>query len=353
MNLSYVLPLLCFIFCFVFSILTIQYCIKAQKTCSPEIIITASTFLFTLIYALPLSDTQDFISDLNIRQYLIPFMSACILALLYRKPINRLLKYISFIILISSIIFGFKLDIKIFPLLSPELNRIFGVLIWSFITLTFYITNRLTNQINSTLIMFGFSFFVLSLLGASPKIFGISALFMGGSALACFIKTDSFPKLRLSDTGADCLGFLLGYFIICSIPEYSFGSVMILMFFTIMEIVFALIQKITFLDQFKNIQLNTACGKALSAGLPEKTILSYCFRIGLLQTIFACFQLYGNSPYSLWFICAVIIAWQQYRLINWQQFTLSFKETNKQIADSVTANLSTLKKSFNKTDEKK
>ena len=54
-----------------------------------------------------------------------------------------------------------------------------------------------------------------------------------------------------------------------------FGSVMILMFFTIMEIVFALIQKVTFLDQFKNIQLNTACGKALSAGLPEKTILSY------------------------------------------------------------------------------
>ena len=348
MEFSILLPLFIFLLSFVISALLMQFRPPIKNSHFPEHIICFITLTTTILCSLFFTQ-QDFISDFNIIKVTTPFGIALILSLL--PEIKFLHRITAILILTSLTVFGLKLDTNIIPSLSLEINRIIAIIIWSFITLTFRINNKISEQILSSTALFGFGMFVLFLFKGVPTLLGLASLSMGASALAFSLKYWPISKFKLSNHCADSLGFLIGYYVILSIPEYSFGSTIILLMFPLTEVFLALILFSFNYKHSRNLSQNTSCSKALFSGLSEQVIAIHSVRIGLLMILFACFQLYAPSPYSLWLISILTVAWQQYRLMNWQQLSSGINATNQNVIISIKEGYSKLKKTINKTDK--
>jgi hypothetical protein len=69
-------------------------------------------------------------------------------------------------------------------------------------------------------------------------------------------------------------------------------------------------------------------------------------KIGIVNVIFSCFQLYAPNPFSMPIFTLVVNLWLLNMLYHASENNLSFKETNEAFVDDVKKGLSTVKEAF-------
>ena len=352
MEFNNLFPLLVFLLSFAIPAMLILFRFVSKKKYFPEFIICFLAFATLILYHIFAPASNDFIESYDFHQICAPFFSCFLLLFIPNKIFKQ---YYPFIIpfFAGLIVFGAKLKTPIILTTPSYLNQIIALLLWSFISFCYRINNRISGQIFGFTCIFGFGLFIFSLLGGLPNLLGIIALSMSSSSVAFLLTNKHSLTSQLSTKGSCILGFLVGAFIILSIPEQAFGPTIILSLFPITETTFALLFYLPFIKHSSHIEENTACAKSLSSGLSEQIVTIHSLRIGFLMIIFGCFQLYASSPYSLWLICTIIIVWQQYRLINWQQLSSGIHDANQSFTQGIRENYSNFKKAINKMDKSK
>jgi hypothetical protein len=193
---------------------------------------------------------------------------------------------------------------------------------------------------------------ILFLFGQAPFILSVGAAGLLGALLIAYIHNKRQP---IAANGAPVLGFILGWLGLMSYNEHLLPCFTIFSSFYLMELVIALCYKITFIPKYKNISYNSISLQALKKGLPAVVENKIIWNSNILLLIFGLFQLNSPSPYSIPLFAIIIIGWQLYRMLNWEQESLTLKETNKNLINELKNSFSNLlpKDENNRNSDKK
>lgn len=340
--------------CLVVSALSFAILVHKKSTAN---IVNASLFIVpttTLsIYCGSIWSTSDLISDISFIQFISPvaFGAVFVIVPLF-KQLNLLYRIIITVLLSGIAVFGLNLPVNIIPDIHSSINQIIAVFIWTAVTLGFRILNKYDGFAISENLSVCTGILALYFIGAAPFVLGFYAAGLAATSLS-FMLYNKYPAhIKMSDSTADLIGFSLGGLMILSSIEKIFSPVLIFSMMFFAELLFALMQKLTFLPQYNDIANNTSCAKAINSGMPHTLANNHFLRINAFLIIFGCFQAHSSTPYSLIMITTIIIAWQMYRLINWQQDSSSIKQTNKDVMQSIKKGISTINEKINSTNEK-
>ena len=318
-----------------------------RKKQHPAIFIITLSFLASLIYCFFFWDSLDFINNTSPLTLISIFIGIIPIIVSHLLRLKTFWHYFFTIIPIGFIIFFSNIPTDIIPSLPAWGNHIICFLIWAYISLTFHIIAPKTTLASTETASTGLGIYILSLLKAIPFSFGFIALIFSVSSLALIIHNKKASKISIPKVDADCLGFILGgLFYLCA-TENAFSPVLIFMMLFICETGLALILKLSFLPQYKDLHNNTACSKAEQKGLLPPIINNLFARINILLVLMGCFQVYAPNQHSILLICFAITCWQMYRLINWNSLTSSIKETNLMVQQELKKNINRLKNNIN------
>lgn len=185
--------------------------------------------------------------------------------------------------------------------------------------------------------------FFLAWIGAAPLFYGWLALGMALILLA-FLAYNWYPaQISVRTSGWQATGFILGWLSLQCAAEGSGPCMLIFAMLPLTELVVALLKKLTFLKDYRNIIVNTFYFQTNISGLSPADICRSLLRIEALLVILGCFELYAPNAYSLPILCFIITLWFLNRLLNWQTPDQSLRDINREV-------ITDIKKTFNKDD---
>ena len=182
-------------------------------------------------------------------------------------------------------------------------------------------------------VCFGLMF--MAVFGGVPLILGGFAAVIGG-ILSGFFNINALQEKIAFNKGA-CISasFLLSALVLYASAEYAFSSTLILTCYLPIEFIWAIV----------NYYLRHNKGAALSEGAAYSTLLSQdsslyavwvaLAKIGVVNIILACFQLYAPNRFSLPIFTVILNLWLLSRLLSAFDPPETFKNANKQLIDTI------------------
>lgn len=346
------------LFCLLAAFITFGIAVRRQpQSARPALVIYLLVFAAALAYALFAWNDLDFISQASPLKFLAPLIAALPIAVLPfvrgktpgASPLIKLaLRALLMFLLAAAVLVGFNFKIDFLGTLPSLAGQLLAALIWTAIALSLRLLNGCPALAAAQTAGAGIGILILSFIGAAPFALGFEGACLAATAVA-FLPYNWYPAvLELKDKGADLLGFVLGGLLIYCAVEGAAAPAVIFIMLLICETVFALLQKLTFLPVFANLKANTAYAKAAASGLNPAIIAGHVLRINVLMILFGCFQVYAPNQFSLPLVCAVVTAWQMYRLMNWSTLTSGLKETNRAVVNELKKNFSDFKDNLDK-----
>ncbi len=292
----------------------------------------------------------DFVADISICNFLLPLFSSIIIVVggLINKPYGLPLS-----ILISSTIAVFTgVYISIFPHQPVIINQLISIIILWIFSYGYQTLSGISFLPQSEGITICCGLILLYLFGQSPFILSVGAAGVLGSLLIAYIHNRKQP---LAANSAPVLGFILGWLGLLSYNEHLMPCFTIFSSFYLVELLIALCYKLTFIPKYKNLSYNSISLQAIKKGLPIAISNKVIWSSNILLLIFGLFQLNSPSIYSIPLFSIIIIGWQLYRMTNWEQESLTWKETNKELINEIKSSFNNLlpkDKNNNDLDEK-
>ena len=292
----------------------------------------------------------DFVGDISIWNFLLPLFASLIIVagVIINKPYM-----LSTSTLLASIIAVFTCShINIFPEQPVILNQLLTILILWLFSYGFQALSGISFLPQSEGITICGGLVILYFFGQTPFILCVGAAGILGSLLIAYIHSKSQP---LAANSAPVLGFILGWLGLVSYNEHLLPCFTIFSSFYLMELLITLCYKITFIPKYKNIAYNSISLQASKKGLPIAVENKVIWNSNILLLIFGLFQLNSPSPYSIPLFAIIIIGWQLYRMLNWEQESKTWKETNKELIKELKNSFSNIlptDKNDNSSDEK-
>lgn len=278
---------------------------------------------------------SDFISAITPVSFAAPAVILVALALLtlaFPKP------WLQFIFLATGccgIIFGFNIVIIFYSGLPPVLNKILTAVLWLGICYCPRVLNLNTGIICLQTLTIALGALLLYFINALPLALGMLAVCIAACFAGLLIAGRNNPNLLISDLMCNLLGFLLGWLIIYASAEGAGACFTVFALYPLIEIVFSLAQKLTFLPQFAIAKNNTLYLRIIDADMTPSIINRYLLRISAICILFGCFQAFAPNDYSIPVFCFLVVLWQLYRIYNWREIPSSLKETNKKFVNDV------------------
>ena len=304
-----------------------------------------SLFCTSALYFI-LPDFKDMIYDLEYGKIVAVFALAAFIYIAFLLE-NKLLMYM--VMALSSAIVTFLVpdNVSIFegyiPLWSERLIVFASVF---FITFFAKILNGLP-AIFAIFILSGlFGMMCLSGFGGVPLLFGIFAALLGGMWLG-FLRFNWYPsEIVLNEGACASAGFLLSGFLLLGTIELSGSSILVLLSYLFAEIIWVLIRSYLWRIKEPDLYNNTAYFVCYTKDISLDAILVSVVKIGIINIIFSCFQLYAPNPFSMPIFTLVVNLWLLNMLYHASENNLSFRETNEAFVDDVKKGLSTVKEAF-------
>jgi len=186
---------------------------------------------------------------------------------------------------------------------------------------------------------------LIAAIGGMPLILGFIGAYWAGLWLGHLNVCD---HVRLNNGICASMGFLLGWILLSGCVELAGSSMLVLSMFLFAEICWALWHRFIFNDKKIDLSENTAYGMAYEKGLTEAAIRISVGKIGIVNTIFAGFQLFASNFYSVPIFVFLANIWLLNILSNVGLNDYSLQETNRQLIKSVKSGIADFKKSFSK-----
>ncbi len=311
---------------------------------SSIIAITLSAVISISAVAIFFWNSDDFVYDLSITQYLLP-LGASLLIL-----VGVLLGSVPYLLISTAIACLFSvyytgITINFSSELPSWLNMFMtSVCLWLF-SGGFYCISGLSPFPQSQGITPALGIIILAFLGMAPFVLGISAAALLGVLIVAYARSFSQP---INQDCAIILGYIIGWLGLISCAEYLLPCFIIFMMYYLSEASVALFRKIMPLEKYKNIPYNTTLYQAYIEKAPEQNISSVIWLTSLLLILLGVIQINGDNAFSLPVFAYLFCAWQQYRTIHWQTPKQTLKETNQEVINSIKATFASL---FQKNDD--
>ena len=295
-----------------------------------------------------LPDFKDVIVTINYSKILMMFGLSAFIYIAFLLELNWLF-YLSMIISAAVVTWLLPSDMAIFenkvPLLAERL-----IIFSSLLALTFF-----TKILNGMSAIFGIfvltvllGICVISLIGGLPVSYGILAAGLSGMWLY-FLRYNWYPsEIYLTDGACSSAGFLLGCFILCGAQELAGPSLISLLVYLVAEILWVLIR--TYILRIKEPEFynNTAYFTCYKKDISVSAILVAISKLGLINIIFATFQIYAINPFTIPVFMVVVNLWLLNILFRANDEEVGFKQANKVLIEDIKDGLKTIGDSFKK-----
>ncbi len=261
-------------------------------------------------------DGRDFISSFNFMELSIPFICATLLFL--TSEYKQTSKFFILFLFLSSLAASFSIPddsiARIIPL-PVFYNKL--ILITSWFTFSYfyrYINSGSVLGIQSVAISLGIA--ILAMIGAIPFFLGLAGLVITTASIALSITTWPPAKRYISENNATCIGFIIFALMAWTATEGATSCALIFAMLFIMDILWAIFLRITFLEQYANIKDNTSYKYIISCGFSPRLASSFLVRGQILIIILGCFQAYSEQQYSLLLFSTFVAIWFLNKLRN-------------------------------------
>ncbi|MBQ8870561.1 MAG: hypothetical protein IJ019_04210 [Alphaproteobacteria bacterium] len=309
-------------------------------------------WLFSLIGVLCICyftpDFYDIVISLNYKYLLLPFGLSALIYIAFLFEINKLLYSIMAIssVIITSII---PENITIFDnYISLPVERM--IIFSSLFLITFFskILNGMSAVFGIFIITVLFGISLITLLGGLPVIFGIITSLLCGMWLN-FLRYNWYPsEIFLNDGACASAGFLVACLLLYSCFEYAAGSMFILATYLFAEIILVMTRQYIFRIKEPDFYYNTSYYICYMKDISAQAILMALVRIGIINVIFASFQIYAPNLFSLPMFVLVADLWLLNMLYNATEEKTDIRQINQALVEDVKDGLKIVKKSLNK-----
>ena len=319
---------------------------KTYPSLSLFALLYASVFFCTM-YGMP---STDIISTYDTWSFYTPFGVALLYLTFFFIKTPTYIRFIITFATISLLIFCFNYSYPLGFNVPKPVEQLSLIGLWLFLTYGLKIINVFPTQIYRLANVFGLGVFILSIIGATPLALGI----IGGILCATtfpFGLNKYHQTKELSEIETEAFGILIGAFTICGSVEATLSSLLIFLLLFICESICALIRTAIKRIPLKQTKDYTAFGLALSTNCPTLILEHFWTRANLMMLVFGCFQAFAPNNYSLLIFCSLIVLWQQYRIINWQEESYNFKDTTIATISSLKENAQKISEHFNRKDK--
>ena len=314
-----------------------------------SLLVCCCMVVFALLFWLP----ADFVSGVSAPAFAVPAIALPALALLTLAFPKPWVQFIALTVCCGGIVFGFGIDIAFSAALPAVVNRFLTALLWLTICYCPRILNLNPGLIGIQTLALTLGGMLLYFIGALPLALG----FLSACVAACFtgflIAGRQNPNLQMSDQMSNLLGFLLGWLIIYASAEGAGSCFAIFALYPLVEIVFAMSQKLTFLPRFAIAKNNTFYLRVIDAEMTPSIVNRHLLRINAVCVLFGSFQTFAPNDYSIPLFCLLVVLWQLYRIYNWRHISYSLKETNQKFINDVRENIQEISQNLKNTGRKK
>ncbi|MBQ8785506.1 MAG: hypothetical protein IJZ59_05645 [Alphaproteobacteria bacterium] len=321
-----------------------------SKNTSMFIPLAVPLFAVTSVLYYTIYDHKDFLTVLTSAELIIPFVSAIIIG--FTGTIFKNNKFVFPIVLfLGSFASSFAIPdaattfvINLNPL---AVKALIGV-IWFLFSLMYRYANIGDALLSIQSITIAGGIAILGLIGAIPAFLGTLGIIFTAGFLALMSFTWYPARLKISNNEASCFGFMLFSLIAWASTENAAGCVLIFCLYFIIDILWALLLKLSFMDKYSNMQQNASYCKAMELGMVPNLIANYVIRIQVLLLFLGVFQALADNHFSLLLASSLITIWFMYRLQNISNGPQSFKDINRQVLDDLQARINDIKQYSNK-----
>ncbi len=307
-----------------------------------------STILYYTIY-----DNKDFLTVLTSVELIVPFIAAITIGI-----IGTIFKNNKFIIplalLLGSFVSSFAIPDEATTFIAdtnPLIVKAGIGLAWFVFSLIYKYVNTGDSMLSIQSITVAIGIAVLGLIGAIPSFLGILGIIFTAGFLALMSFTWYPARLKISDSEASCFGFLLFSLMVWTSTENAAGCILIFCLYFVIDILWAFLLKLSFMDKYSNIQQNTSYSKAIEQGMLPNLVANYVVRIQILLLFLGVFQALADNHFSLLLASSLITVWFMYRLQNISDGPQSFKDINRQVIEDLQARINDIKQFSNKDND--
>lgn len=303
---------------------------------SPLFVTAAALFVIMFFSWWLIYSPTDFSGSFNIWQIVIPTIGALLIASSGYHP--KIQRY-SLLILLASVAAAVSIipadSLRIVPELSTAYNRLLLFIIWFAFSFIYRYANTGDGVLAAQSITISVGIGILGSLNALPFLLGIFGWAYAAAFTALLIFTWHPSRIKISPTTATAFGFLVFALIAPAVGEGAASCCIILCMFFLIDFLWALVLRLSFIDRYNNIYANTAFQQAVGEGMNPRQACSFSIRLQLLLLFFGCFQAFSPTPWSLSMVAILITLWFLYRFRNIPTPMQSLKDINVQVIDEL------------------
>lgn len=320
----------------------------APRKNAPFVIIFPILSLSFAFLFYQISNQQDFIYNLSWANILLPLLGSALIYVSWRFVRSAHIATLMMFFCSASAYFFQPDEFSIASTIAPWLSGLLLCLGLFFFTFFYPYISGIDGILGLQTASIGLGIFALSLLGGVPTLLGGFGLSLG--AIFCaFLIFNWYPaKLSLTKGGAHAIGFIIGWLMLCGTYEGSGPAVIIFAMFFVVEILSALLKKMTLRPEYANLTANTNCYEANLSGFPPSSISANIFRLLLILLMMGCFELYAPNAYTIPLFTMVVTIWYLSKIKNWQTSGKTIRELNQDLMIEIKNNLNNVKNQINK-----
>lgn len=287
-------------------------------------------------------DFNDTIISLKAKSIIIPFALSALIYVIFLLETDWLL-YLS--IGVSSAVMSYIIpeDAVLFNNLPMYTEKIIVFLFIFWVTFFAKILNGMSAVFAIFVLTILGGVCLISFIGGLPLGFGLICSYIAGLWLG-FLRYNWYPsEIYLNDGACTSAGFLIAcLFLYCSF-EYATGSMLILLAYLFTEILWVTIREYILRIKEPDFYINTSYYVSYTKDISAHAILMALVKIGMINVIFAGFQVYAPNIFSLPLFALIADLWLINMLFHASEEKLSFKQTNQAVINEVKNNLKTIK----------
>ena len=300
--------------------------------------------------SLVMPDFYDIIVPIKLKNILIPFVLSAIIYIIYLLETNWLL-YLTIALSSAVITFTTPENLVLFENIPFYADRL--IIFSSLFIITFFskILNGMSAAFGIFVVTILCGICLLSLIGGLPLSFGFVCGLICGIWIG-FLRYNWYPsEVYLNDGACTSAGFLIGCLFLYSSFEYATGSILVLGSYLWTEILLVLSREYVFRIKETDFYNNTSYYVCYTKDIPVHSILISLSKIGVINVIFAGFQVYSSNEFSLPVFTIIADLWLINTLFHASEENKSFKQINQSVFDDVKSNFKSIKDTFTKGKE--
>lgn len=186
---------------------------------------------------------------------------------------------------------------------------------------------------------------VIAIVGGISHVLGFSGACLTGIWLG-YLHLNWFPeRIKINNGACASAAFILSGLLLDGALEMAGPSMLILVMYPLTEIIWSLGRRYVFSVRQRDWQDNTAYMSIADKGFTAETVGTAVAKIGSVNIVLACFQLFSANGFSIPLFAIAVDLWLLGMLYNSDEENPSLKEINRDFVSNVKEGLKNIRQS--------